>query len=512
MFNKLKTLKKFNKEIISINQLVEIVKSNPQKELIEKIRNVEYKSKEYNTLKLGVNAITPHGIFNSLKNDGLEELSGYLYYDIDGFDTINELNDTKNKLIETNIVSFICKSVGGKGLSFLIKIDDIYESNFIDVYNYIRDQLIDSGFNIDKAANGLVRKMIISSDKDIYFNNKVSLSIDKVSFKNYLNKLREVKVSQELKERIHIIPNDTFLEIIPLKELLKQIKIETLYTKEIDGDYVIEEMDYYKIILPKIIKDGTKHTLYVRIINALYYINSNINKGQVYSYLHHINNMATPKMNDRKLKQLVNNICDTIERTGEIRIKPRVKRLHFNKESNLTKKQKQGMGAKLGAKIKNNKTLELIERARVECYKNNWIPTQKKIVELTGLGIATVKRNWNKEYNKLTDIEIPNDKKQINRELKINHILSEEEFFEKETEIIRYKGIKDVEIDKVSSDDKKLFVSKINQLKEIGIEPSEDILYELNIFQMEKSWYMYNKWLIKNKKNITLEDIEKRGL
>lgn len=511
MFNKLTTLKKFNKEIISIQQLVSIVKSNPQKELITKIRNVEYKSKEYNNLKLSVNAITPHGIFNSLKNDGLEDLSGYLYYDIDGFDTLNELNDTKKELINTNMVSFISKSVGGKGLSFLIKVDDIYEYNFNDIYNYVREQLINSGFNIDKAANGLVRKMIISSDEDLYYNNMVSLSIDKVSFKNYLNNLREFKTNQELKERIHIRPNDTILEIIPLKELLSQIKIETLYTKEIKGDYIIEEMDYYKIILPKIIKDGTKHTLYVRIINALYYINSNINKGQVYSYLHHINKMATPKMNEYKLKELVNNLCDVIETTGEIRIKPRIKRLHFNKESNLTKNQKQSMGAKLGAKIRNNKTLELIDRARKECYKNNWIPTQSKIVELTGLGIATVKRNWNKEYNNLTDINITSDIKQKETEIKVDEIIEEEYFLQKETEIINYRGIKKVEIEKVSTDDKKLFISKINELREVGLEPSEDILYSLNIFTKEKTWYIYDKWIKNNTNTTTLEEIEKSG-
>lgn len=91
MFNKLETLKRFNKEVLTIKDLVKIVKSNPQKEIIEKIRNVEYKSTEYNNLKLKVNAITPHGVFSSLKNKDLISLSGYLYYDIDGFDTIKNL-------------------------------------------------------------------------------------------------------------------------------------------------------------------------------------------------------------------------------------------------------------------------------------------------------------------------------------------------------------------------------------------------------------------------------------
>jgi hypothetical protein len=361
----------------------------------------------------------------------LVNLSGYLYYDIDGFDTENELNDAKKRLIDTNIVTFICKSVGGRGLSFLVKYDtkSIPNDTFDELYKYVRDTFISNGFKIDTSAGGLVRKMIISSDSDVYFNDEVSLGIDKVSFQTYKQQLRPVK-KIKLKGMGSIIPNDTFSEIIPFDELLKEIKIETLYTREIDGDFVIEDMNYYKIILPKIIKDGTKHKLYIRIINALYYINNNITPQQVYSYLTHINNMTSPKMIDYKLKTLVMNICNNIEKTGEVRIKPRIKKLHFNKDSKLTKKQKQNMGAQLGAKIKNNKTLKLIEEARMDCAKRNETPTQKRIVELTGLGIATVKRNWNKEYNNLTDISIKhdeNDEKQLEIDYKLSQLVELEE-------------------------------------------------------------------------------------
>ena len=64
----------------------------------------------------------------------------------------------------------------------------------------------------------------------------------------------------------------------------------------------------------------------------------------------------------------------------------------------------------------------------------------------------------------------------------------------KETEIINYKGFKKVEIDKVSEEDKKLFISKVKALKEISLEPSEDLFYDLNLWSKEKTWYLYNKW------------------
>jgi hypothetical protein len=431
MFSKLKTLKSFGKETLNVEELRQLVKNNTQKELIEKIRSVEYKSKEYNKLKLLVSAITPHGVFSSLKNDGLSKLSGYLYYDIDGFDTEIELNDTKQRLIETNLISFLCKSVGGKGLSFLVKIkDDTFNEpndTFNDIYNYVRDMFIDMGFNIDKAAGGLVRKMIISSDDNLYFNKEVSLGIDKVSFQTWKQRLMVVKKIKKRKEEQYA-PNDTFLEIIPFEELLKEIKIETPYEKEIHGEFIIDETEYYRILIPKVIKDGTKHKLYIKIINALHYINSDITPQQVYSYLAHINYSANPPMNIYKLQSLVKWLCSTIQKTGEIRIKSRVKRLHFNKDCKLTKKEKQSMGAKLGAKLKNNKTIELIEKARIECYKKNEIPTQKKIVELTGLSIATVKRNWRKEINDLNDIKVDRvDEVQLERDYKLSQLVVEEE-------------------------------------------------------------------------------------
>lgn len=448
MFSKLKTLKKITDEVVNLNELVEIVKNNQQKKLIDEIRSVEYKSKEYNNLKLKVNCITPHGVFNSLCNDGLINLSGYLYYDIDGFDTEVELNDTKKRLIDTNMVSFICKSVGGRGLSFLIKYDTnlIPNDTFTDFYKYVREILLGLGFNIDLSAGGLVRKMIISSDNDVYFNNEVSLGIDMVSFKSFKKDLNKSKQITSKKNR-SIIPNDTFLEIIPYDKLINDIQLETLYTKEINGDFVIEEMDYYKIVLPKIIKDGTKHKLYIRLINALYYINNNITPQQVYSYLFHINNLASEKMNEYRLKSLVLFICSNIESTGEIRIKPRVKRIHFNKESSLTKKQKQNMGAQLSANLKVNKTLKKIEMARIECEKMNITPTRKKISEMTGLGIATVKRNWNKEYKNINDIEVKDliDDKQVEREYKLSQLVEEEDFWDGFVVEQRYveKGIED---------------------------------------------------------------------
>lgn len=498
MFNKLKTYKKFDKEIITIQQLQSIVKNNPQKEYIEYVRGLEYKSPEYNKSKENLSCIIPHGLFSSLSNDTFIKFTNYLYFDIDGINTKQELNDTIKRLCDTFPISFLQRSVSNRGFHFLIKLDDTFlipndTFFFIEVYSYVRQLLLDKDFDIDMSASGLSRKMILSSDKDCILNNEVSLSIDKVSFnifRDSRNSKGKVKLNPKQLKKESIELNDTFFELIPIKELLQQIKIETKYTKEINGDFIIEDMEYYYISLPEIIMDGTKHTLYTRVVNALYFINNNISRSQILSYIYYINNRANPGMPSKYLYNFITRLCDKIEENG-VKIKPRIKRIHFNKESNLTKKQKQSMAAQINGTLRTNKTRETIQNAKYELGIRNMKITQKEVAKYTGLGIATVKRNWTLEKKEIS-VQIPDIIEKENN--KILEEIDENLFFKNEVEIIDFKGFKKVEIDKVSTDDKKLFISKINALKENNIEPSEEILYDLNLWNKEKTWYLYTKW------------------
>jgi hypothetical protein len=413
MFSKTQNFKRYGNErtVLTIEQLYDIVRNNPQRNLIETLRSCNDDTKK-KSLKGKVNCIMPHGVFTYTTNASLLRLSGYFYFDIDNLDTKVTLNDTIQRLKDTGYVCFIQTSTGGKGLSFLLKIEsdfDITPDNFLEVYRCARQKLKSEGFhNIDNNASGLSRKMVISSDPDAFLETKNAFKLVKTDL-DIFKEVKKVKTKQPKKQR-DIEPNDTLSkDVIPFNELIKQIRVETLYTKEIDGDFVIEDMSYYKIIIPEVIKDGSKHKLYCRVVNALYYINPDINKNQVYSYLYHINTMAKPPMDEFSLMKLVSSICNSIEETGEIYIKPRIKRIHFQKDSKLTQKQKQSMGAQIAGKIKVNKSLALIEEAREQCYRENVPPTQRRIQEITGLSLRTIKRNWNKPPQVLEDITIPED-------------------------------------------------------------------------------------------------------
>ena len=61
-----------------------------------------------------------------------------------------------------------------------------------------------------------------------------------------------------------------------------------------------------------------------------------------------------------------------------------------------TTKKRQSYGAILVNTNKSKKTYDKINKSRMEFINEGIIPTQKMIVEKTGISIATVKRNWNK--------------------------------------------------------------------------------------------------------------------
>jgi len=124
-------------------------------------------------------------------------------------------------------------------------------------------------------------------------------------------------------------------------------------------------------------------------------------------------------------ERLVIFICKNIEETGEIMVKTKTKRIHFNKESKLTKNQKQKISGQIMGKIKVNKTVGIIQRAKEYFIEKGMTYTQKLIAEHTGLGIATIKRHWSKE---VTNEEIKFNTEEIIDNLEI---ISEEEFFSK---------------------------------------------------------------------------------
>lgn len=412
MFNKYNNYKQHSSVTINIDVLVQLIKDNPAKAIIANLREAEYKSKEYNNLKEKLICVTLHGIFGDSKKDSVKSLSGYLYFDIDGFDSQNELESTIKKLNDEYPLTFICKSCGGRGLAFIIKVPGITTDNFETTHAFIRNEFLKNNYNIDKAAGGLIRKWIVSHDPNVIYNEAAEYVIDNEAYDLFVKE----NTTPIIKKASNLKPDDTIEEehdVIPFSDLCKIIKTESEYSGEIIGDYVIDEMPYYKIVYPRVIPDGKKHSTFIRIINALYFLNREITHHQVFSYIYHVNSLANPKMDIWKLKNLVSNICNSIEKTSDIRIKTRTKKIHFNPNTDLSKREKQSMGASINAVIRTNKTIESIVEMKQNLLNQGVTPTQKLVAKELGISLSTIKRNWNCETKEVAGLDPKLKKKSL---------------------------------------------------------------------------------------------------
>lgn len=413
IFNLYNNYKIFSNEKIDLEQLVAHIKNHPKKSKIDELRKLEYKSPEYNVIKSELPSITPHGTFNDSKKTSVDDLSGYLYFDIDGFASIEKLNDTIKTLNDTFQITFICKSCGGRGLAFFLKVSGITKDNFENTHAFIRNQFRKKGYDIDQNAGGLNRKWIISYDPDVIYNKSAEYKLDQEAYEKFVaeNNGTSKKVN---KKGSNLDDDHLESDIIPFATLCKSIKVESEYKGEIVGDFAIEEMEYYRILYPQIINDGAKRRTYTRIVNALYYLNEEITQQQVYSYIYYVNRTANPPMNAYKLKELVTYLCKSIQETGVVNLKTRKKRIHFNASSNLSKREKQSMAAKITGAAKTNKTNEAVTKMKATLIDRGEHPTQVKVAKELGISLSTVKRNWNEDKIDLFSLDFTPKNKDLN--------------------------------------------------------------------------------------------------
>lgn len=480
-----------SKDPVDIEYLYQIVKQNHYSDVVSTLRSIKYGTDEYRKFKQkNLSCVMPHGIFNGIGDSDIESFSGYLFFDIDNDSTILS-NDSINKLINEFPICFLQVSAGGRGIHFLIKLNDstiLSNDSFKKIYSYVAFLLISKGYNLDMSVNSISKKLFISSDSNVYLNTNVSLSIDKDDLNSYIEKLNQssaIITTNILKNKVNS-SNDSTLKLIPIIDVLKNIKLKTEYKKSIKGKYIIEDIEYHEIKFPKVIKDGQKRKTYFRIINGLYYLNPNISMSEVYSYLYHINRTFTTKqMENNELIKMVISISNHILTTGEIKIKNRIKRIHFNKELNLSKEEKVSMGGKINAKIRLNKSIEKIKKAKEEIESEGKYASQREVAKRTKLGLATVSRNWDKELFDLSEIET--------------------EFNQIKNDIVQFKNRfgELVSIER-TVEDKETFKSVLNKVKDdygdISIDIVEIFLKNLN-WDSNKIFYFCDRWsnLQKNK-------------
>lgn len=142
-------------------KVLDAIKNELYKDAIAKIRN-ESDPKEQTNLKKNLPSVLFSGKFLKREDDFIQEHSGLCILDFDKLDNISE---TKNKIISYPFVLACFNSPSGNGLKVLIRIQN---NKFTHAYQYA--SLCELFPNLDTTSRNLSRQCFMCSDKDIYIN------------------------------------------------------------------------------------------------------------------------------------------------------------------------------------------------------------------------------------------------------------------------------------------------------------------------------------------------------
>ncbi len=357
----------YPKRHIDLPTLVRLIMNNPEKLKIEKVRELRRTGMDYSNPKSYLPYITPNclvKIRNIKESDyNLIAPSSYIYFDIDDYPNSQKLKD---RFIEEygNQASLICISCSGGGISIFFKVSNHLknENDFLIARQYIIESILVNE-KIDTNAGGIARAMFISSDPDLFYNYENELDIPVELFKKGKNKvdncLMEDKKSKVFKVPIDCTPLGSFIPT-PIDEVLAQLVFETPVTVE-NPVVDFKEIDYVEVRFKYLIKDTKKHKTYTNMTHKLIFLNPTADKQLLLSYLYHVNEEHTgyKKMELRELINLFDTIYYGAKFLGNSKVKPVLKRIHYNKDCEVNFNKRKVSGKIRGAIQKNHTKLKI---------------------------------------------------------------------------------------------------------------------------------------------------------
>ena len=163
-----------------VGHILKRIKNGATKELVKQIR-FEKRKAERNELKKNLPAICFSGIFNKRNDSSIQEHTGLICLDFDGYEKTKELLQDKENLTKNNFVFSTFISPSGQGLKVLVKIPNDAE-NHVNYFNSLEKHFDNPRF--DTTCKNISRVCYESYDPLIYINDKSSVW-DKIEEKEY---------------------------------------------------------------------------------------------------------------------------------------------------------------------------------------------------------------------------------------------------------------------------------------------------------------------------------------
>lgn len=279
------------KQPIILSDLAKLVRNNPTAQTINQIRQMRLDGDQtYKELKRNLAYITPNCVVKkrSLK-DGSEydtnflNFSGYIYFD---FDVPNPIQ-FKQEFIQKykHIVSLVCISSGGGGISVLVKVNiELTKENFQNAWEYIVCEVFKEESSIvDTKTKDIGRAMFISSDPDVFVSHDNEVLINPTDLLKYRKSETIKKGTQQgiSKNELYYTSSCTFsYQLLPFNEV-KKVNLSTpIYSINQVIDF--NPMNFLEIKIPHEIGDGYKHTFYSGCIHRLVYLNPDLDPSYIY--------------------------------------------------------------------------------------------------------------------------------------------------------------------------------------------------------------------------------------
>ena len=152
-------------------KILERIKDGASKDLVKAIRDEREKTR-INELKQGLPAICFSGTFTKRQDGAIQEHSGLICLDFDGYKTQKELLSAKDKLSKDKHSFAVFISPSGNGLKVLVKIPqdiDNHKNYFNALDNHFKDE------HFDKTSKNISRVCYESFDPLIYVNTNASV-------------------------------------------------------------------------------------------------------------------------------------------------------------------------------------------------------------------------------------------------------------------------------------------------------------------------------------------------
>jgi len=399
----------YPKRHIDLPTLVRLIKNNPEKIKIEKVRDLRIAGKDFDKPKKFLPYITPNCLvkIRNLTDSQYNFFapSSYIYFDIDDYPNSQHLKD--RFILEFGLLaSLICISCSGGGISVLFKVSNHLksEADFLIARQYILDTIL---FNekIDMNAGGIARAMFISSDPDLFFSYENEIVIPIQLFKINKQKVNTclMEVNKPQTDMIHIdcAPQEHFVPT-PIKEVLAHLILET--PVHVDNPVVdFKEIDFVEIRFSYLIKDGLKHRTFTDMIHKLIFLNPKVDRQYLLSYIYHVNEEYTgyKKMELRELIGLFNTVYNGATFLGNSKVKPKLKRIHYNKDCGKSFDKRKVSGRIRGA-FQENETKLKIRMVIEEMKSQGLLITKSSISKFSGIHRGTISKHLNSDLN---DIE-----------------------------------------------------------------------------------------------------------